>query len=182
MAKDKLDEKKQTTVEELKQILKSERPSNWEDIPDIDLYMDQVLSYMLRQHVGLDFGETLTSAMINNYMKKDVLPRAKGKRYGRSHIAYLTAICLLKQVLSVDSTKDMLDAHLGEINSTNDDDIKDFYEKYCNKLDAAYDELSEKLEDNMDENKIIELALELAISSYAQKLVCERLLDIIKDK
>ena len=182
MAKDNTEQKKQVTIEELKQILKTERPTPWEDIPDIDLYMDQILSYMLRQHIGLDFGETLTSAMINNYMKKDVLPRAKGKRYERTHIAYLTAICLLKQVLSVDSTKDMLYAHLGEAGSGNEASIKAFYEKYCDKLSETYDEVSEKLEDDMSKNDIMELALELAISSYAQKLVCERLLDIAKEK
>lgn len=160
-------------LNELKRILKEQRPNNWEDIPDIDLYMDQVLNYMTRQHIGLESGETLTSAMVNNYIKKELLPRAKGKRYERKHIAYLTAICLFKQILSVDSTKELLN------NQLVDSDIKNFYEKYCAKLDTAYDAVAEKIQDNMNKPDISELVLELAISSYAQKIACERLLELL---
>lgn len=160
-------------LNELKRILKEQRPNIWEDIPDIDLYMDQVLNYMTRQHIGLESGETLTSAMVNNYIKKELLPRAKGKRYERKHIAYLTAICLFKQILSVDSTKELLN------NQLLDSDIKCFYEKYCAKLDIAYDAVAEKIQDNMNKQDISELVLELAISSYAQKIACERLLELL---
>lgn len=160
-------------LNELKRILKEQRPNNWEDIPDIDLYMDQVLNYMTRQHIGLESGETLTSAMVNNYIKKELLPRAKGKRYERKHIAYLTAICLFKQILSVDSTKELLN------NQLLDSDIKSFYEKYCTKLDTAYDAVGEKIQENMTEKELSELVLELAISSYAQKIACERLLELL---
>ncbi|WP_312091774.1 DUF1836 domain-containing protein, partial [Aminipila sp.] len=139
----------------------------------IDLYMDQVLNYMTRQHIGLESGETLTSAMVNNYIKKELLPRAKGKRYERQHIAYLTAICLFKQVLSVDSTKELLNKQLSDL------DIKSFYEKYCAKLDSAYDSVADKIDEDMKEQEICELVLELAISSYAQKIACESLLKLL---
>ncbi len=164
---------KMEELKELKRVLKEERPNDWDDIPDIDLYMDQVLSYMVRQHIGLESGETLTSAMVNNYIKKELLPRAKGKRYDREHIAYLTAICLFKQILSVDSTKDLLKNQLEE------SDTKNFYKKYCDKLDKAYESVSEKINEEMTKQEISELVLELAISSYAQKIACERLLELI---
>lgn len=160
-------------LKKLKQVLKEERPNKWEDIPDIDLYMDQVLNYMPRQHIGLESGESLTSAMVNNYIKKELLPRAKGKRYARTHITHLTAICLFKQILSVDSTKELLQSQLKE------SDIKTFYEKYCSRLDKSYSEVSEKISEDMSESEISELVLELAVSSYAQKLACERLLELL---
>ncbi|MFV0518214.1 MAG: DUF1836 domain-containing protein [Aminipila sp.] len=160
-------------LKKLKELLKEERPNNWEDIPDIDLYMDQVLSYMKRQHIGLESGESLTSAMVNNYIKKEVLPRAKGKRYERTHIAYLTAICLFKQVLSVDAAKDLLDNQLKVA------DIKTFYEKYCTKLDGIYTEVANKIQEDMTKEDISEIVLELAISSYAQKIACEKLLELL---
>ena len=55
-------------IKEFKEQLRNARPEEWEQIPDIDLYMDQVISYMTRQHIGLGLEneETLTSAMINN--------------------------------------------------------------------------------------------------------------------
>ena len=119
-------------MEDMKHILEEKRPAKWEEIPDIDLYMDQVLSYMMRQHAGLELDENLTSAMINNCMKKDLLPRARGKKYNREHIAYLTAICLLKQVLSVTDTGELLSS---QIQQRQEEEIRSFYTKYTEMMD-----------------------------------------------
>ena len=88
-------------IRELKERLEGERPVEWEALPDIGLYMDQLISYMPRQLIRYGEGESLTSAMVNNYIKDGAMPRAEGKRYSRTHLAYLTALCALKQVLSV---------------------------------------------------------------------------------
>ncbi len=62
--------------------------------------MDQVLSYMERQTIRLDESDALTASMVNNYTKNGLVPRAEGKKYNREHLAYLTFICILKQVMS----------------------------------------------------------------------------------
>ncbi len=86
---------------DLKQRLEQERPTPWAELPDLALYMDQIISYMPRQLIHFDDGEVLTSAMVNNYIKDGLVPRADGKRYGPIHLGYLTAVCALKRVLSV---------------------------------------------------------------------------------
>ena len=53
-------------LEELKKRLEEERPMVWDGFPDIGLYMDQVISYVSRQLITYDGGETLTPAMVNN--------------------------------------------------------------------------------------------------------------------
>ena len=67
---------------DLKQRLEQERPTPWAELPDLALYMDQIISYMPRQLIHFDEGEVLTSAMVNNYIKDGLVPRADGKRYG----------------------------------------------------------------------------------------------------
>ena len=57
-------------VVELKERLNRERPVAWDDLPDISLYKDQVVSYMQRQLISFEEEAQLTSAMINNYIKK----------------------------------------------------------------------------------------------------------------
>ena len=89
---------------EIQERMRSQRPVNWEQLPDFPLYMDQVLSYMDRQILRFEEDDGLTSAMVNNYTKSGLLPRAEGKKYNRTHLAYLTAICVLKRVMSA---KDM---------------------------------------------------------------------------
>ena len=157
-----------------KELFAGTRPEEWEDIPDIDLYMDQVLSYMKRQHIGLSVNENLTSAMVNNYVKQKVMPKAKGKRYNRMHIAYLTAICLLKQVVSVGEVGVLLESQI------KDDDIGGFYEKYTDILDEKLSEVDSLINNTMNEEEVSELALRLAISSYAQKLACECLISTLE--
>ena len=90
---------------DLKQRLEQERPTPWAELPDLALYMDQIISYMPRQLIHFDDGEVLTSAMVNNYIKDGLVPRADGKRYGPIHLGYLTAVCALKRVLSVRDMK-----------------------------------------------------------------------------
>ena len=111
-------------IVELKRSLKEDRPAKWEQIPDIELYMDQVLNFMRKQHIGLEGDETLTASMVNNYIKKGLLPRAHRKKYKKDHVAYLTAICLFKKVLSVSDTDKLLKDQL------EGQEIEDFYKKY----------------------------------------------------
>ena len=88
-------------LQNLKSRMEQERPTPWEELPDIALYMDQLISYMPRQLIHFDEGSALTSAMVNNYIKDGLVPRAEGKRYGPIHLGYLTAVVALKQVLTV---------------------------------------------------------------------------------
>ena len=62
-------------LQDLKDRMEQERPACWGDLPDIDLYMDQLISYMPRQLIRFDDRNALTSAMVNNYIKDGLVPR-----------------------------------------------------------------------------------------------------------
>jgi hypothetical protein len=159
-------------IDNLKDKLLSCRPQDWSSIPDIDLYMDQVISYMTRQHIGLELDdeETLTSAMINNYIKSGLLPRANGKKYDRTHIAYLTSICLLKQVLTVGETGELMSLQMEQ------QDVEQFYGNYVKVLDEEYSHVAKSLQDGQSDEDLTQLALRLAVSGYAQTLACKTIL------
>ena len=161
---------------QLKEKLDEERLVRWIDFPDIGLYKDQVVSYMYRQLIHFEEEGHLTSAMINNYIKGRLLPRAKGKKYTREHLAGLTEICILKQILSVENTGFLLHQEL------QGDNQEAFYEKFCNILDQALTETSTQIHTDWDAGSLSDIALRLAVSSYCQKLVCERLLEIIRNR
>ncbi len=79
-------------------------PVDWTLLPDIGLYMDQVQTLIDRQlelYQQEKADKLLTSAMINNYIKDGLLPRAESKKYSPVHLALLTMIATLKQVLSM---------------------------------------------------------------------------------
>jgi len=161
---------------ELIERLSSEQPADWDSLPDIELYRDQVLGYMRRQHSLQPEEAQLTGAMINNYIKIGLLPRANGKRYTKDHLVYLTAICSLKQVLSVGETDQLLKLQ------PNISDARGFYEEYLRNMEEAFRETSGKLNENQTEEQLAAAALQLAISSYAEKLACQKILELLKEK
>ena len=89
--------------EQIEAILKFHMP-RWNELPDIDLYLDQVVNYIER-YLGAYFinkeDKVITKTMINNYVKQGIMPAPEKKKYGKTHIAYLMVICILKQVYSI---------------------------------------------------------------------------------
>ena len=162
-------------LQELKERMGGQRPVDWESFPDIGLYMDQVISYLPRQLIHYGEGDVLTSAMVNNYIKDGLLPRAEGKRYSRRHLAYLTAICVLKQVLSVKETSRLIAAGVERKSSE-----EEVYAYFCRQLDAALTETADSLPEEGVADDLPRLALNLALRSYADKLACERVLEILR--
>ena len=86
----------------------------WDRLPDIDLYMDQVLLLVDRCLRGFPGYEErgLTASMVNNYVKQGVMPPPVRKRYGRDHLACLLMICVLKPALPISAIKAVTERQL----------------------------------------------------------------------
>ncbi len=160
-------------LRKLKAILSQKRPSKWDELPDLGLYMDQVMSYMPRQTITVTREDSLTPAMVNNYIKDGLLPRAEGKKYGRSHLAHLTAICALKQVLSVREIKILLEG------VSKGREGLSMYDTIWDEMDTALTGTAESLDEQIPQEQLAELALSLALRSYADKLACQRILEVL---
>ena len=163
-------------IRALKERLEGERPVEWDALPDIGLYMDQLISYMPRQLIHYGEGESLTSAMVNNYIKDGAMPRADGKRYSRTHLAYLTALCALKQVLSVKDAGLLLAA------AADGREPRELYEQFREELDRALDVTAGSLDATGGEEELPGLALALALRSYADRLACQRVLELLRER
>jgi hypothetical protein len=75
-----------------------------DDIPNIDLYMDQVTTFMdehLKSSKRFNEDKLLTKTMINNYTKNDLLPSPNKKKYSKEHILLLIFIYYFKNILSI---------------------------------------------------------------------------------
>ena len=94
------------------------RLPEWEEIHDIGLYMDQVVT-LLKQYLDylppeLKEDQVITPAAINNYVRKKIMPEPVKKKYYRTHIAYLIMICTLKQCMSIATLQTMIPMGLSE--------------------------------------------------------------------
>lgn len=102
------------------------QPVRWELIPDLGLYMDQVVTFLERQCKGLyQEGERIfTPAMVNNYVKMGLVDRPIGKKYSREQLAQLLMICVLKQAASAEGMKLLLKPDEGQ-------SLKALYDHFC---------------------------------------------------
>lgn len=107
------------------------RCPRWGELPDLGLYMDQVLIVAEGALRPLFPGDpvVLTSTMVNNYVKQQVLTPSEKKKYRREHLATLITITVLKRVLSVAEIKLVLErlAQAG--------DPEGGYDMFCTQLE-----------------------------------------------
>lgn len=92
-----------------------------EELPDIDLYMDQVTTFMesrLSHSKRHPDDKILTKTMINNYAKNHVLPAPVKKKYSKEHLLILTFIYYLKNVISLSDIQTLLTPLCGRVGQT----------------------------------------------------------------
>ena len=157
--------------------------TQYEKLPDIDLYMDQVITYLERQLMTFSLSsmdKLITSSMINNYVKGEVIPAPNAKRYNKEHIALILEVCLLKKVLSISNIKEILDA------SYKDEDFTKTYNKFVTDVATSLHEVSDLAKDKLDnidtndQKALLNLALSLGLKANAYILVAERIIDYIR--
>ena len=162
----------------LQERLRTQRPVDWDQLPDFSLYMDQVLSYMDRQVIRFDEDDSLTAAMVNNYTKSGLVPRAEGKKYSREHLAYLTVICVLKRVMS---TRDM-DLLIRE-ELQGDRPVQDGYAAFCDSLDKALNLTAGEMESRPGgEADLADAAIHFALLSYAAGVAGSRCVALLRER
>ena len=142
---------------------------SYDAFPDIELYMDQVIDFLSRSRVSLRANDKLSPAMVNNYIKAELMPRAHGKKYSREHLIHLAVIARLKQVLSVIDTGTLIRA--GREDKTDEE----FFESFRQRADEAAEEISSVTSD--DGGNPADIAMEFAVRSYLYKVACEHILD-----
>lgn len=124
----------------------------WSDLPEIDLYMDQVIALMEKYlaDVSSQDSKLITPSMINNYVKLGVMPAPIKKKYSREHLAYLVIICSLKQVIPISNIKSMIDMKLQK------NTIAEILDFYSNLYDFTFNTLYETCSNylNSDESNI----------------------------
>lgn len=82
----------------------------WNDLPDIDLYMDQVITYINDKLESTYFfnEKYITRSMINNYVKTGVVHPPIKKHYSKSHLAYFLIVTILKRCYSMQQIESLL--------------------------------------------------------------------------
>jgi hypothetical protein len=167
------------------------------DIPDIDLYMDQLTTFYNDRLGHFKRGEEdkiLTKTMINNYTKSGVLMPPKNKKYSKRHMILLILIYYLKQVLSIDDIHAIITPILNNLNNEDDDiipleeiystilDIKHKeFENYYEVFDDRFKQIQEKTRNLSGQNKdLAELfltVLVLVAQADAHKRLAEKIID-----
>lgn len=144
----------------------------WEEIPNIDLYMDQIITYLddslcniIKNDKTDKSDKIITKTMINNYVKQNIIPAPTNKKYQKIHIAELIVICILKEVYCISDIKKLIDLAL----STSSVDIA--YNKFCtyfeNSVTSTFNGKAYSSDENLTKEQYL---LKTVVQSYVNKL------------
>ncbi len=155
---------------------------NYEQLPDIDLYMDQVVQILDRElkiFSTSSMDKQITSSMINNYVKGKVISAPVSKKYNREHLALIEEVCTLKQVLTIAEVKQILESTYKDSNREAFNNFKTRM-KFLNNL--AIDDAKTQLEgvEENDLEKLNEIALNLSLTANAYISIAKRILFLTK--
>lgn len=164
--------KKQVFAELTKRIRESGE-IRIESIPDIELYMDQLLTFLNQNTLSTDPDDkAFTKTMINNYTKDRLLIPPKNKKYSRQHILLLIMIYNLKNILSINDIKKLFGPILRDITTPDDDvlPLEEIYNAYLELMETYLDEFSETFTNKLTFINDITTRLEGEDNVHAAKL------------
>lgn len=156
-------------LNEFEQEIKKTDIPLWDELPSIELYMDQVI-ILLNQYLAIiknEDGESekITKNMINNYVKMKVVPAPIKKKYSRTHIAYLVMVCFMKQVFSIAVIKKFLPDFEDEAG------IERMYNKFiCYIKGISVEDINNSFTDCKDQESYI---IEMSAKAIMLKTVAE---------
>jgi hypothetical protein len=168
-------------LENFHSMLKAHKTEGWSQYPTIDLYMDQVITYLDRLlnifNVPGEDNKVITSSMVNNYVKEGYLKRPVNKKYDRTHLISLYIMSMLKNVLPIP----LIASSLGDLKT--EDECRYFYEAFSKLQDEAFCDVADKVNDAIglcsDENcdKALRLfAIQLTSQANAYRIAAEKIL------
>jgi len=151
-------------------IMKMHIP-RWNELPEIDLYLDQVVNYIekyLGQYTVNKDDRIITKTMINNYVKLGIMPAPEKKKYSRSHIAYLIVICVLKQVYSISDIGKLISLTIQYF------ELSKAYNRFCANLEVSVKNVFTRKEfPNVEKMTEEQYLLKNVVQSVADKLYVE---------
>ena len=167
------------------------------DIPNMDLYMDQVTTLMEKSLKPAarhgDEDKVLTKTMINNYAKNDLLPAPIKKKYSKEHLLLLTFIYYFKNIISMKDIETLLKPITESyFQSEGDINIARIYDEVCafekertkllqKDIELMYNNSMEAFADvdveNRDYLQFFSFICSLSLDVYVKQLLIEKLID-----
>lgn len=161
-----------------------------EDIPEIDLYMDQVIQLFESKLSGVkrnDEDKVLTKTMVNNYAKAKLLMSVKNKKYSKEHLVLMSLIYELKGALSISDIKILLTNIVEKFEKGEDYDLRGLYSKYSNICNEDNKIIEENIKSKMDsiqeenyEEKFLLISSMISMSNMYRR-ISELLIDNLFD-
>ena len=167
-----------------------------DDIPNIDLYMDQVTTFMEKELASSKRHEDdkiLTKTMINNYAKNNLLPPPEKKKYTKEHVLTLIFIYYFKNILSISDIQSILnpitDKYFGKDGSYSLEDIyrevfglehqetQNLMKDLARKFNTSCQTFPDAAPEDAELLRNFSLICMLSYDVYVKKTIIERLID-----
>ena len=170
------------------------------EIPNIDLYMDQVTTFMeeqLKRTKRYEEDKILTKTMINNYAKNNLLPPPVKKKYSKEHVLVMIFIYYFKNILSIKDIESVLTPITEKTFDKEESlDMTSVYEEICqmeksriddlkkdvtNSYELAMDSFSVLTPEEKEYLQLFAFICNLCFDVYVKKQIIEKMIDDLAD-
>ncbi|WP_042350689.1 DUF1836 domain-containing protein [Bacillus massiliigorillae] len=153
--------------------LEREKNITLEDIPGIDLYMDQVIQMFENKYSEAkrnDDEKVLTKTMINNYAKGKLFFPIKNKKYSKEHLILISLIYQLKGALTIKDIKETLEGINKKVTEENFS-MNDFYKSYLHLSEENMEKFTVDIEERMNDVKEEVMHVDDDSKEYLEKVL-----------
>lgn len=154
----------------------------WDMLPDLELYMDQVISLVTKYLEVYDnvmgVHKLITPSMINNYVKLGIIPAPIKKKYSKLHLAYLLIVCTLKQTLDMSTIQQIIPVGI------DNDQAKKIYNSFVKNQSTAFNYVFKQTRAVADpiftlegdnQERMNDLLMQVSVSANIFKILTEKI-------
>ena len=153
-------------------------------MPDLALYMDQVITFITQQleEFAVEGDKTITPSMINNYTKNGVLPRPVNKKYNKEHLSSILMLSVFKQIIPINDAKALIDKDDTEAIFARYEDFAAIQKTQVRDLAGSLEKSLCEIETDEDKEALLKRSMEMIVKANILSIYAKKILHALNEE
>ncbi len=153
-------------------------------MPDLALYMDQVITFITQQleDIAVEGEKTITPSMINNYTKNEVLPRPVNKKYNKEHLSSVLMLSVFKQIIPINDAKALIDKDDTQAIFTRYDDFAEMQKTQVRDHADMLEKALKELDEQDGKEALLKLSMDMIVEANILSIYAKKILHALNEE
>lgn len=153
-------------------------------MPDLALYMDQVITFITQQleEFAVEGDKTITPSMINNYTKNGVLPRPVNKKYNKEHLSSILMLSVFKQIIPINDAKALIHKDDTEAIFARYEDFAAIQKTQVRDRAESLEKALREIETDEDKEALLKLSVQMIVEANILSIYAKKILHTLNEE